>query len=740
MHVTGHRGTGPSGAGETDSPAPKVAVIAADADRQVERELSSLMRSAGVELVATNTLGVLDGIVVLLSARALADPAFCAAADGREAVRILPVRLEAINADAASKRLRYLNWIDWTPANPSATFGSILAGLLADPARHRLSRELLHEAEAWDRAKRPRELLIEDHTRAAQMQATLEDLQGDPLAHPSPLTVEFVKRSAAVSQRAHRRRRRWRIVVLLAALGAAAAASIYIPEIQAQTQVNHAAIATTGDEAILAELPEWSAVNASELLLEGTTAQQTLGRDTLLDAMQRPWSINNYDFVEAVTAITPFANGTRAAVLTASPSPATLAVITVGHPHTLWSVPLHRAYDSVFVVADGSTALLSGAGVASINLSTHMTRTLLDSGTFSGVWGAASGQIVIWSSEGTLQTLNLASGRTRQVGRYRAVLDVAAGPGGQPVALVAKSTDQFELVRVSNGAILASARIASVQALGTLSPSGTRALIAGADGQLWTFGVGEGGSPTGIASPVALNDISWTEGERVVLASDSERGQVYYLPRQELLGPICSDVPRLQRVTINAGSQTAACVGTNLASVWSLVTGPRARAPGESNATTLQNSLARVQSNQAGLRVFWSGALGNGSTNWFTPSGSTVTALAFSPDGHEIVVGSAGGEVTLVGLAREDARVTVEWHVPDSSPVTAVGWQNGPVASTASGQTWAAPSCSSCATDTGLLDAARERFTGCFTERQVEWVITTVRRRLGIRVCPATED
>lgn len=714
-------------------------MIAADADLQVERDLSSLMREAGVEVVGASVPGVLDGVVVLLSPQALADPAFCAAAQNREAVRILPVRLEPVNTDTAPERMRYLNWIDWSPANPSATFGSILAGLLADPARRRLSRDLLHEAEAWQRAKRPRELLIEDYKRAEQMKRTLQELLDDPLAHPSALTVGFVERSAIVARRAHRRQRLWRVLVAFGAVAAAVAVGAYLPEIQARTQVNHAAIVTTGDEAILAALPEWSAVNAAELLAEGTATQQVLGRDTLLQAMQQPWSISNADFIEEVTAMAPLTDGTRAAVLTGVPSPGVFAVISVRHPHRIWSVRLQRLYQSLFVPEGGSSVLLAGDGVAVLDLSTHVVHTVLDSGRFTGVWGDAGGEIVVWGADGTLQTLSPGSEQTRQVGHYEAVLDVAAGPGGEPVALVHSAPDRFDLVNAVDGAVLVDARIesaASLPALGTLSPSGTRALVAGAAGQLQMFGVREGPSPTGVALPSGLTDVLWTSDERVILASESERGQAFYLPRQELLGHICWDVPRLQSVVLDAAGQTAACIGSNLNSLWNLPPGPRLRAPKESTVTKLQNRLASVQTKQAGVRIYWHGALGKGSTTWFTPSDSTITALAFGPDGREVVIGSASGEVTLVDLAREDARITFEWHVPDSAPVTAVGWQNGPVASTASGQTWTVPSCGSCATDTGLLDAARERFTGCFTERQIAWVIDAVRQRLGVRLCP----
>jgi WD40 repeat protein len=364
---------------------------------------------------------------------------------------------------------------------------------------------------------------------------------------------------------------------------------------------------------------------------------------------------------------------------------------------------------------------------------------VLDSGSFTGVWGDAGGEIVAWDADGTLQTLSPGSDKTRRVGHYEAVLDVAAGPGGEPVALVRSAPDRFDLVDAVDGAVLSDARIesaASLPALGTLSPSGTRALVAGADGQLQIFGVGEGPTPTGIALPSLLTDVVWASDERVILTSESERGQVFYLPRQEPLGHICWDVPRLQSVALDADGQTAACIGSNLNSLWNLPPGPRLRVLRESTVTRLQDRFASVQTKQARVKIYWHGTLGSGSTAWFTPSDSTVTALAFGPDGREVVIGSASGEVTLVEFAREDARIAVEWHVPDSAPVTAVGWQDGPVANTASGQTWTVPSCVSCATDTGLLDVARERFTGCFTERQIAWVIDAVRQRLGVKLCP----
>ncbi len=719
----------------------QVAILAHSADAEVRVKLASMLCDAGIEVTEDSSGAALDGLLVLLSRQALAHPAWREEAQDRAATRIVPVRIGEVPAAELPDRLTELNWIDWRAENPSATFGSILAGLLADPAKRRLSRELAHEAATWQRAGKPKELLIDDHRRAQQMADLIADLQGDPLASPSDLSLEFVRRSAAVSRRSHRRRRRRLALALTGAALAIVTLASAIPKINAATLVNHAAIVTAGEQSVLDAMPEWSAANAADLLLEGTTPQKVLGRNTLLQALQRPWRITNVDFIANIRAISPLADGTQAVVLAATTNGSALALIDCDNARILWSLALRGSYQQLHLANGGMVAILAGAGVASVNLTTHAVRTFGSSTLPAQAWPAAGGQIAISTNSGALQQLKVldpANGKSSVIGAYHAVLDVArsAGGGGARV-LVEREPNHLQIIDLRGGTVRASADIHTSLAVGTIAPGGTRAIVPGADGQLWSFGERDPATPTGIAVPGGLQRLAWTTEERLMLASESERGQVIYLPLDELLGHVCWDVAVPTELTVEAGGVSVACVGNGLSAVWGLPEAPSPLPrPGQSSRTTAENGLARVEVKGDQARIDWRGALGKGSTQWFSPADATITAVAFAPGGRELVIGSVGGQATVVGLAFEDARITVEWQDPDHSPVTAVGWGVTATATTATGQTWRLPACASCASDSGLLGAARTRFTGCFTKRQIQWINDRARAQIGLRICP----
>jgi hypothetical protein len=152
------------------------------------------------------------------------------------------------------ERLSELNWIDWQPGNLGATFGFVLAGLLSDPAQRDLSRQLSHEAEAWQRGGRRNEMLIADYRRARRMVHVLRDLERDKLAapHDDQLRAAFGKCPRRLTG--------------VSATGSAASRD------QAWNRYNHATAirglqqprrhCLTGD---LSFLPEWSAANAAAL-------------------------------------------------------------------------------------------------------------------------------------------------------------------------------------------------------------------------------------------------------------------------------------------------------------------------------------------------------------------------------------------------------------------------------------------------------------------------------------------
>ncbi len=112
-------------------------------------------------------------------------------------------------------------------------------------------------------------------------------------------------------------------------------------------------------------------------------------------------------------------------------------------------------------------------------------------------------------------------------------------------------------------------------------------MISGGDGQFWTFGVGQPATATGIPVPAILSGVVWGVGDRLLVYSQDQRGQVYYLPRAELIGTVCTDLTRLFDVTLDYSSDVIGCEGQGGTTFWQLPSVPLAsRPPGESSATT----------------------------------------------------------------------------------------------------------------------------------------------------------
>lgn len=256
-----------------------VALIYHPADAGAARQLGTLLRSAGVTAAPEVTADT-DAVVVFLSAFGLAQPGWAntVTALTAAATRLIPVRVGRIADTGVPERLRALNWIDWQPDNVRATFGYVLAGLLSDPGRRDLAKQLSHEAETWVRSGRSDVLLIADYRRARRMAGTLRDLEEDQLAAPTPAIREFVQRSVRFSRPRHRRRRTWRVLSVAGAFIALSTVAAALPAITIGSFNNKESIVTTGDPETLRDLPEWSAANAAALLVDGTPAEQSLAR------------------------------------------------------------------------------------------------------------------------------------------------------------------------------------------------------------------------------------------------------------------------------------------------------------------------------------------------------------------------------------------------------------------------------------------------------------------------------
>lgn len=716
----------------------RVRVVYCNQDAAIAQQLSEGLIRHGIEQVTQATSA--DGLVVLMSSKAMSDPSWLEATKEGSAVRVVPVRVGDLDEDAVPSHLRELNWIDWAPERPDTTVGFVLAGLFSDPNTYRLLREIASEAETWDRAGRPKGMLVGDRGRAKRMREWFERSTAYPMRGPSATAAAFVKASDATTKKARRRRIVWRGGAAFALLTAISVVLTVIPTVRSFSRINQAALVTAGDRSIIEEMPEWAAANAAMLMLEGTATQRELGRLTLTQALSEPWALGTISFIDSIRSLVPYANGTRTAVVALTPTESAFAEVDVTHGRLIGYLPLPGVFDKVDLPTDERLVAVAGEGGAGVIPFRTRRFHRVASGTFVGVKVSGS-RLVLWTEAGRLETVAVAGGGRKLVGEFDSVLDVGPDGKGGGTALVALEPGRYGLVDVTSGAVLSSAEVSAGDGVGTVDPGGRRAVVDAADRQLWTFGIGRPLQPTGISVPIALNDVDWASGERLALGSDSELGTVVYLPRGETIGRLCAGAPSVAEMRLEAGGDAIAC-GGDARSIWRLPAAP-AEAPKTPAAPlhdTIRSPYAEVEIRGTWARVSLRGRLGSASAPPREPFGDGVTAAAFSPVGHQLALGSASGDVVVYGITRHGTRGVVAWAAPDSAGVSRLEWDHGFLASTASGQTWRLPDCSGCESGLGLVKAAQARFSGCFSDRQLAWINDENREVLGLIECePVTK-
>ncbi|MBV1855734.1 hypothetical protein KUA19_36970 [Catellatospora sp. NEAU-YM18] len=706
-------------------------IVAHPSDHDVARHVDDWLTRAGVSRPPAD--GHAEAVVVILSAEALADPAWLG--PGEFAGRVVPLRVGALDAELVPEPLRRLNWLDWQPAVPAATLGALLAALYADPARRELIRDLSYQATAWESARRPDAMVIDDYRRARQMADALNDIAGDRTGGVSASMADFVRRSLVVSQR-RRRNLRVRQTVLAAVVAAAVLiAAVAYPLIRRGGFNNHEAIATTGEPILVAEMPEWTAANAAALLRNGSPPQQQLARATLLETLNQPWTIGDASVIEAKLSVVLFHEGRHAAVLFRDGPVSALAVLDIRTSQIQWTVDLPVVYWDVSVSADDETALVVGRyGAAVVDLRARAVRALPGHDEYLRARLNGSQTAAVRMLDGRIGLMDMADGALTVVATYSEVTAVVALPSGGGVALVREAADRMAMIDLMTGRTVASGVIAAAEdAAGDIAPDGRQAIVEGADGQFWRFGTGTSATPTGIVVPAGVVGFAWVAPEVGVVFSTDRRAEVYYLPRAEPLGMVCHDVPRIREVRGVAGSDELSCFGETTMVFVHLPSGPIGSQGGLVRTRTSSAGGTSVVAEGSQVRVRWQAA---GSAQALQPLASAAAAVAVSADGRQVLVGADDGSVLVIDLSNPGgAVVVVRWHTPDRAAVIAAGWASGPIVQSASGQTWAVPSCADCVTDTGLIETFQQRFTGCLSTHQLEFMDSETRQLLGIREC-----
>jgi hypothetical protein len=212
-----------------------------------------------------------------------------------------------------------------------------------------------------------------------------------------------------------------------------------------------------------------------------------------------------------------------------------------------------------------------------------------------------------------------------------------------------------------------------------------------------------------------------------VVSSSDHPGEVYRLPDAIRLGSMCDDLNQPVEVRPAAGSDVAACVSKVGISFYRIPDGPLPkRGPAGSRALTATAGGTPVRAVGGALQV---------GTNSAVPVVSgRITAVAASGDGTRVVIGSSSGDSAVATIHDGALGVITRNRIPTQRPVTDAGWHDGPFV-TAGAESWRVPDCGRCDTDAGLLDAFRARITGCFIERQLQWIDAGTRHALNIREC-----
>jgi hypothetical protein len=675
-----------------------------------------------------------DAAIVVLSAAAVEDQRWLEHVP--DAARLIVVRLDRFDEERVPAHLRELNWIDHSPSDPSVAYALVVAALYSNPTLIRLEQQLEREATAWDSGRRHRDLLIDDFQRARQMSDVLDDLRADPAAQPPEPTIAFVQASLAGARRGRRRRRFWRALGLVGAMSGVLGILSVLPQIARLGHINKAAIVTAGDPAGLQDIPDWVAANAAALLVTGGGATRELGRETLVEAMNREWRVSTINLQRNLTAAVVFDHGRSDAVVHRPKRDTRLAVVDTRTTRTRWSLPLGRGkYTGIAVAPDQRTAVVVGTGVVLVDLRTHSARRLVSGGSYYSVQLASNRTAALYGPNG-ISVLDLARGSVRHLPLH--IFDVLALESvgaGKVRVLYARTADRLVLADAVSGRTLATAAISVGEPRrGAISPDGARAVVPSRGGALWTFGIGDRPSSSGIPVPVGLVAVNWATDDRLVISSDTDGAVVMHLPRAVRLGTICREVPQLLGVFQDKTSDMVECSGRSIDAVWKLPAAPRtvpAARPLVPRSLTRGTTTLGVRGSQ--IRLV--GADRSRASGWFSPVKERVLAVGLSHDGRRAIVGSTSGEVAILERNNLGVRIVRRWAVPDAASVAVARIDGAPYVVTTTGQRWAVPDCRGCGTDEGLIQEFKRRFSGCLTERQANPMGDEARRILDINAC-----
>ncbi|MEV5786457.1 hypothetical protein AB0L42_36500 [Streptomyces sp. NPDC052287] len=713
-----------------------------DADAACVRAVRRFLQDGGIEVTDAGEVAV-----IVISQASAEDPAWRARLADHRFVRLVPVRVDKVRSSKVPE-LTSLNWITWSHDAPVSTCGSILAAVVTEPEKLWRLRDLRAQADVWARTGHHAEHLMGDPRRARDAERFLAELAIDETVPGNETVARYVRLSRGQAGRS----RRWRLVrgwgaVAVASLVALAIAAA-VPLITKAKQVNFDAIATTGDRRMEQQEPEWSSLLAGAMLLNGTADQRKLARLALGDTLSVPWSQGTFDAGAgySLEGMQPLGRGGRSAVrLRTHNGVPHLGVYDVQSGALLYHVVVDGIGELTDMDAspDGRTVVAVGpAGLAVMDTATRHVRTLpVRLARASAVVSLLrDGLVAVANDAGVLETVSLRDGTVHRLGAFGEVLSLESTADGGARALVRRRSNDYALVDAAHGRVLAQGTIADpLVPVAGVAPDADYGVVTGADRQLWRLVPGRAPQPTGVAVSDRTYLTVVLPGGRVAIGGQDQPMRVLHLATHSNLGIICRDIPQVTNLRVSSDGTTANCLGFKANAVWQVPSGPIAgpvRVPLSSAAKAEAHGVL-VESTDHRTRIRYRRGGKSYQSDWMTLFAGDVSAVAVSPDGRQVVIGSTTGDVAVVTTQSATALQLVKWTVPNSSPVKALGWQNAdPVVQASDGHVWRVGGCPGCSTDQGMIKRLASRMKGCWnTPAQLHSIDAATRRTLHAQPC-----
>lgn len=732
-------------------------IAAGDADADCAAELRRLLASAGVTVDAHVAARAGQIVVVVLSAAGLADPAFAAQLELVDrfclpAVRCIPVARGAFDDSAVPPDLASLNWILWNERDPQSAADHVVIASTGDPATYAEHRTLSAEAQTWEAAGQPDELLLDDRRRARAATAQLKRSGRDSLARTTPELEAFVAASTALVRKNLRSRLwNWPLRCVLAGLIVAFMVQVirsYVDDLETNR------ISYSLDLTINPDYPDRVAEIAASVLVQGFEAVRPTARATLYDVLARPWGEGvlglNYDSPLIDVVPVPRRDTLFSADATGS--------VTRWRRSTGFALERRqlsrRRLETIDVSQDGRLlAVGSFEGLWLVTTSPWKSRFVDLDAKVSGVTLAPAGGAVIAKTTRGLAVVDFDSGAVlRRGGRTDTVLDVQRLAGGSARALIRRGGGpELQIVEPISGRQLAARRVAAwTFETAALGPDGKAVVRRGADRQLHWAPRNLRFKPTGLAVTERSDVIELLPRGFVAYGGREFGVHVAELRTGLVVGTICENLIAIEGVRSVAGEAAVTCTNANLATISNPTELMPTAAPGSGvvrhTAPQIDTDLYSVQAQDDGrLELDWrepgaSFRAGvRSSDRWLVAAihpGKFVHLAAGSDHGHvvafDVVKDKKANAMKLVEVAR--------WRSPDGSAVRALGWDPADdgrlYARTDSGRWWAVRACVLCAQDGRLVELVRRRLGMCETSGALDGISDAARKLVQLKTCP----